>query len=75
MMKDRIREIIEENLPLVDPDAARLWDELDSLGVTQILMLLSEEYHVELSSRDATPKNLRNLDALVALVEKKLAEK
>jgi len=74
-MKNRIREIIEENLPLVDPDAPRLWDELDSLGVTQILMLLSEEYQVELSSRDATPKNLRNLDALVALVEKKLAEK
>jgi len=74
-MKNRIREIIEENLPLVDPDAPRLWDELDSLGVTQILMLLSEEYQVELSSRDATPKNLRNLDALVALVEKKMAEK
>lgn len=74
-MKQRITEILEEALPLVDVQSERLWDELDSLGVTQILMLLSEEYGVDLTPRDATPRNLRNLDSLVALVERKLAEK
>lgn len=74
-MKQHIKSLLEDALPLVDLDSERLYDELDSLGVTNILMLLSEEYKVELSPRDATPKNLRNLDALVALVQKKLAEK
>jgi len=74
-MKSHIHSLLEEALPLVDLDSDRLWDELDSLGVTNILMLLSDEYGIELSPRDATPKNLRNLDALVALVERRLAEK
>lgn len=74
-MKNKIKSILEDALPLVDLDSERLYDELDSLGVTSILMLLSEEYGIDLSSRDATPKNLRNLDAIVALVERKLNEK
>lgn len=74
-MKERIIAILEDTLPLVNLESERLWDELDSLGVTTILMLLSEEYGIELTSRDASPKNLRNIDALVALVERKLAEK
>lgn len=74
-MRQHIYSLLEDALPLVDLDSERLYDELDSLGVTNILMLLSEEYGIELSSRDATPKNLRNLDAIVALVQKKLAEK
>lgn len=74
-MKAHIKSILEDALPLVDLDSERLYDELDSLGVTNILMLLSEEYGIDLSSRDATPKNLRNLDAIVALVQKKLDEK
>ena len=74
-MKSQIKSILEDALPLVDLDSERLYDELDSLGVTNILMLLSEEYGIDLSSRDATPKNLRNLDTIVALVQSKLAER
>lgn len=67
--------MLEDQLPLVDLESERLYDELDSLGITTIMMTLSEEYDIELDTRDATPKNLRNLDSLVALVEKKLAAK
>ncbi len=74
-MKERIRQIIEDTLPLVDADSDFLFAELDSLGVTTILMSLSDEYGIELSAADATPKNLRSLDSLVALVETKLAAK
>jgi len=74
-MKETIISTLEEALPLVDLKSEHLWDELDSLGVTIIMILLSEKYGIELTSRDATPKNLRNIDALVALVERKLAEK
>jgi len=74
-MKERIKALLEDQLPLVDLESEALYQELDSLGVTTILMTLSDEYGIDLDSRDATPKNLRNLDSLVALVERKLAEK
>lgn len=74
-MKERIRELLEDLLPLVDLDSDFLFSELDSLGVTTILMTLSAEYGIELEARDATPKNLKSLDSIVAMVEKKLAEK
>lgn len=74
-MKKKIREILEEALPLVDLDSDFLFNELDSLGITTILMLLSDEYKITLESSDVTPKNFRSLDSIVALVEKKVAEK
>lgn len=70
--KERIRELLAEALPLVDLDSDFLFSELDSLGVTTILMMLSNEYGIELESQDATPKNLRSIDSLAALVDKKL---
>ncbi len=73
-MKEQIRTLLENVLPLVDFDSDFLFEELDSLGVTTILMTLSEEFNIPLDASDATPKNLRSLDALVALVEKKQAQ-
>ena len=67
----KIRKILEEALPLVDLDSDFLFNELDSLGITTILMLLSDEYQIKLESSDVTPRNFRNLDSLVAMVEKK----
>ncbi len=74
-MKERIRSILEELLPLVDLDSDFLFAELDSLGVTAILMSLSQEYGIDLEAADATPKNFRSLDSLVALVQQKLLDK
>ena len=75
MMKDVIRKKLEDALPLVDFDSDFLFSELDSLGVTTILMLLSDEFHIKLEATDATPKNLKSIDSIVALVTRKLAEK
>lgn len=72
MMREKIRSILEEALPLVDVDSDFLFGELDSLGVTTILMLLSEEYGVKLDHSDVTPKNFRNIDSLTRMVEGKL---
>jgi len=74
-MKEKIKAILEDALPLVDFDSDFLFSELDSLGVTTILMLLSDKFGIKLEATDATPKNLKTLDSIVALVEKKLAEK
>ncbi|MBQ1882635.1 MAG: acyl carrier protein [Bacteroidales bacterium] len=72
-MKEHIRKILEEALPLVDFDSDFLFSELDSLGVAAILMKLSDEYDIKLDASDATPMNLKNLDSLVSLVERKLS--
>ena len=71
-MKETIRTLLEDALPLVDFDSDFLFSELDSLGVTTILMLLSEEYGIELEAKDATPKNLKTINAIVRMVEEKL---
>ncbi len=73
--KEKIKSILEEALPLVDLESNFLFSELDSLGITTILMLLSNEYGIELESTDATPKNFKTLDSIVNMVEAKLAEK
>ena len=49
-MKEEIRKRLEEILPIVDFDSDFLFQELDSLGITTILMVLSESI-VELVKR------------------------
>ncbi len=71
-MKEHIIELLSKALPMVNLDSDFLFSELDSLGVTTILMLLSEEYGIELEAKDATPKNLKSIDAIVRMVEEKL---
>ena len=81
-MKERIRQLLEDALPLVDFDSDFLFSELDSLGVTTILMVLSDEFGIKLEvlsdefgikleATDATPRNLKTLDSIVAMVERK----
>ena len=71
-MKEQIRQLLEDALPLVDFDSDFLFAELDSLGVTTILMLLSDKFGIQLEASDATPRNLKTLDSIVAMVEAKL---
>lgn len=66
---------MEDILPLVNFDSDFLFSELDSLGITAILMTLSQKYNIVLEVEDATPKNLRDLDSIVAMVERKVAQK
>ena len=74
-MKEDIRKMLEDVLPLVNFDSDFLFSELDSLGVTTILMTLSDAYNITLDATDATPRKLRSLDSLVSLVESKLGQK
>lgn len=74
-MRQRIKQLLEEAIPYVDFDGDFLFAEMDSLGVTTVLMIISEEFGIELSAADATPRNLKSLDSIVALVEAKQAEK
>ena len=39
------------------------------------MMLLERDFKIRLKVEDATPRNLRNIDSIVKMVETKLAEK
>ncbi len=73
-MKEKIRELLEAALPLVDFDSTFLFSELDSLGVTTILMTLSDEFGIKLEAQYATPKNLKTRDSIVEMVKRKLEQ-
>ena len=74
-MRNRIIELLSAALPMVNLDSDFLFTALDSLGVTTILMVLSEEYGIVLDAKDATPRNLKTIDSIVRMVENKLAMK
>lgn len=74
-IEQRIRQLLEEALPIVDLDSDFLFSELDSLGVITILMTLSQEFGINLDTKDATPKNLKSLRSITRMVEDKLSKK
>lgn len=71
-MKERIRSILEQALPLADLDSDYLFAELSSLDITTVMLLLSEEYGITLDARDVTPKNFMTLDSIVEMVRRKI---
>lgn len=73
-MKETIRSLLEESMPLVNFDSQFLFEELSSLDVTTILMTLADKYNISLEYTDVTPKNFKSLDSLVAMVERKLGK-
>lgn len=74
-MKEEIRKMLEDILPLVNFDSEFLFAELDSLGITAILMTLSDAYNINLEAHDVTPRNFKNLDSIVSLVQSKITTK
>ena len=74
-MKQKIIDLVEDNRPTVDWTSQFLFSEMDSLAVTTVLAILSDEFKIQLDSEDATPKNFMTIDSLVALVESKLKAK
>lgn len=74
-MKDEIRKMLEDILPLVNFDSDFLFAELDSLDITAILMTLSDAYGVSLEPEDVTPRNFKDLSSLEEMVKTKIAAK
>ncbi len=72
IMKEEIKALLSDALPMVDFESEFLFEQLDSIGVVTILTVLGNQYSIPLNMQDATPKNLISLDALVRMVESKL---
>jgi len=74
-MRQHIYNLLSEALPAVDFESDFLFSELDSLGIVTIIMILSKEYDIRLTSKDVTPRNFRSLDTIVKMVETKIEQK
>ena len=55
---------LEDGTPLLETGV------LDSLSVVSLLAFLKSRFGLEVPQAEVTPKNLRNLGAIVALVER-----
>lgn len=73
-MKEEIKALLTDAMPMIDFDAEFLFEQLDSLAVVSILTLLDQKYSISLSVKDATPKNFISLDAIVRMVEEKIKQ-
>ena len=73
-MKEEIKALLADALPMIDFDAEYLFEQLDSLSVITILTILSQKYSIPLDVTDATTKNHISLDALVNMVEAKIKQ-
>ena len=74
-MKEEILELLGDVFPAIDFNASdRLVDDgiLSSLHIVQIVGELATEYDVSFSFEDLSPENFNSIDAITALVEKRM---
>lgn len=77
-MKERILKLLEEIQPDIDfENETALIDDslLESFDVIQIVTSLMDEFDISIDADDIEPENLNSLDAICAMVERKLAER
>lgn len=73
MITQEIKTILSDVLPAVDFNSDFLFSELDSLGVSTVLYVLSMKYDIQLGAEDVTPKNFRSVDSLAGMVLAKMS--
>ena len=77
-MKERILKLLEGIQPDIDfENEPALIDDslLESFDVIQIVTSLMDEFDIFIDADDIEPENLNSLDAICAMVERKLAER
>lgn len=77
-MKERILKLLEGIQPDIDfENETALIDDslLESFDVFQIVTSLMDEFDISIDADDIEPENLNSLDAICAMVERKLAER
>ena len=76
-MKERILKLLEGIQPDIDfeNETALIDDSLLESFVIQIVTSLMDEFDISIDADDIEPENLNSLDAICAMVERKLAER
>lgn len=73
MLRDEIKEILEELRPDLDAETEKdLIDAgtLDSFDIISLVSELNDSFDIHISVEDLVPDNLNTLDAMVQLVER-----
>jgi len=73
MLRDEIKEILEDLRPDLDVENEKdLIDAgtLDSLDIISLVSELNDSFDIHISVEDLVPDNLNTLDAIVQLVER-----
>lgn len=73
MLRDEIKEILEDLRPDLDVENEKdLIDAgtLDSLDIISLVSELNDSFDIHISVEDLVPDNLNTLDAMVQLVER-----
>lgn len=70
-MRNEIKNLLSDVIPAVDFEADFLFANLDSLGIATILYVLNDKYGISLGMEDVTPRNFKNLDNIVKMVQSK----
>ncbi len=76
-MKEKIIKILTELRPDVDPDTERkLIDDsiLDSFDIVSLVFELNDVFELNIDVDELVPDNFNSIDAMIALIEKKLKE-
>ena len=79
--RDRIREFIKQEIlfedrdAVVDDDTPLLSGIIDSLGLTQMVAFIEDEYDVEIDDADISAPNFRTIADINRLIQQKLQEK
>lgn len=72
-MKERIRELLEENFPDIDFSGdIELIDDgvIDSLSLSVIIAVLTMEFDIMIPKDEIKVENFNTIDAMAALVER-----
>ncbi len=74
-MREEILDLLKDLFPAIDfLYSDTLVDDgiLSSLNIVQIVSELSMEYDIEFSFEDLSPENFNSVDAITALVERRM---
>ncbi len=77
-IKEKLRNFINEEFELDnDPDFTddiHLFDSgfLDSLGATQLILFIEEEFHIEITQKDLILHPMNTVDEIALVIEEKL---
>lgn len=75
---DALLRILEELRPDVDfvNNQKKLVDQgvIDSFDMLQLITMLNEEFSIKIRPQDILPENFNSLDAMLALIDKKMNE-
>jgi acyl carrier protein len=76
-ISDRIRSYIKDELTYEDSDTQELTDEtpllggmIDSLGLTQLIGFLEEEFDISIDDADVTADNFRTVGEIEKLIQR-----